>query len=228
MEWRGKENMIDGKYPRVLLATPAIDFKLDVEHVKGLIAVLSASGGTVQPYWLTGNSNISEGRNRIAHFFLRHTPCDVLVSLDSDIIFSAEDFDYIMEGDADIVIGPYARKVLGKPPVEFGFGFTRIHRRVFQKLADWMIEAPAGEGPGEIEALPRFFLDGEMAVHYHHTGASEGMQWFGEDTGFYHWCALNNISMRQEKRTRLGHVGRLVYRYPDQIPGWAPVDESGQ
>ena len=224
MDWR---KMKEGKYPTVLLATPALDFKLDVEHVQSVIAVLAQSAGGVQPYWLCGNSNIAEGRNRIAHFFLRHTPCDWLVALDSDIVFSLTDWGHLAEGDEDIVIGPYAKKVLGQPPVDFGLGFTRIHRRVFQRLADWMTEGEADNGGGE-ESLHRFMLDGELAVDYYYTGASSDCRWFGEDSGFYHWCAMNNISMRQEKRTRLGHVGRFVYRYPDQIPGWAPVDDAGQ
>lgn len=222
MKWRG---MLNDGLPSVLIATPVLDFKPDIEHMMGIIEVIGASGGSVMPYWLTGNSNIHEARNRIAHHFLKHTPCDTCVWIDSDIVFTLQDFEHLMEGDEEIVIAPYARKVLGKSPVDFGFGFCRTNRSVFQKLADWM--APA-EGGGEEEALHRYFNDGELAVDYFYTGASTDCRWFGEDTGFWHWCAMNDFKPRMETRTRLGHVGRLVYRYPEQIPGWEPKNEGAQ
>lgn len=223
MKWRGADLLKSRKGEALIfLATPAMDFRLDVQHVQSIITVLSHSGGLIRPYWLCGNSNIAEARNACAHYFLAHTPCDVIVWVDSDIIFSLEDFEFLMEGDEDIVIAPYARKTLGMEPVDFGHGFVRINRSVYQRLADWMIPAdPLNTDKGETEALHRYLKEGELAVDYHYTGAHADMRWFGEDTGFYHWCKLiGGISFRQETRCRLGHVGRFVYGYPDQIPGY--------
>jgi hypothetical protein len=165
----------------------------------------------VQPYALVGASNILDGRNKIAHYFLTKTNADTLFCLDSDIVFNLEDFQFMMEGGEQVVVAPYARKVLGMPPVDFGMGFCRIHRSVFDTLNDWT--NPEGE-----EMLPRYYADGEVLTHFYYSGASSDARWFGEDTGFFHWCALNHISMRQERRTRLRHVGPFEFAYPQQIP----------
>lgn len=225
MNWKGTTK--EG-YPRVLLATPALDFRVDVQNISGLIAVLAASSGGVQPYWICGNSNIADARNKIAHYFMRHTPCETLVAVDSDIVYTLKDFEFLMEGDEEIVIGEYARKVVGKPPVDFGMGFVRINRSVFQNLADWTCEAPPDETPGQVDSLNRYMMDGELAVDFFYTGATRDSRWLGEDTGFFHWCAMRDIKTRKETRTRLGHVGRFVYGYPDQTPGLIPIESGAQ
>lgn len=225
VDWKGST---DKGYPKVFLATPAMDYKLDVQHVTGLLAVMAASGGGIQPYWLCGNSNVADARNQTAHHFMRHTPCTHSVWVDSDIIYTLQDFEYLMEGDEDIVIAEYARKVVGRQPVDFGMGFVRISRSVFQRLADWMIEAPADESPGQVEALNRYMMEGELGVDFFYTGATKDSRWFGEDTGFFHWCAMNGFTRRNERRTRLGHVGRFVYGYPDQTPGLVPIEGGAQ
>ena len=76
--------------------------------------------------------------------------------------------------------------------------------------------------------LHRYFLDGELAVDYHFDGASPDGRWFSEDTGFWHWCHLAGVKLRKEPRTRLGHIGRFVYSYPDQTPGLIPLENGAQ
>jgi len=213
--------------PRYFLAVPCLNFQMDSEVRQGIMGALAFLGTQCGYYELTGNSNISGARNKIAHVFMRHTECEELICWDSDIVATLEDLCYLLDGDEDIVIAPYARKKLGEPPTEWGMGFCRIKRSVFQRLADWLID----EGPESgVEALPRYMQDGELAVHYYFTGAAQDMRWFGEDTGFWHWCNVSNkgITMRKEFRCRLGHVGRMVYRYPEQIPGYVRADDAAQ
>jgi hypothetical protein len=210
-----------GQRPEIFLAIPCLDRRIDIKTISGLIQVLSAMGGKVQPYFLAGASNIRGCRNQIAHYFMRHTPCTQSVWVDSDIGFNLKDFLYLMEGPEDVVIGPYAKKELGLPPVDLGMGFVRISRAVFQSLADWTIE----EGPEKgAECLGRYFNKGEVLVDYFFDGAAPDMRWFGEDTGFFHWVAMRGHALRQEVRCRLVHVGPFEWGYPDPTPGLMPLE----
>jgi hypothetical protein len=211
------------KQARILMALPVMNRLMDVKCVMGQMSVLAAAGGEVMPFYLAGNSNISDARNQIAHHFMEHTNCEHLFCVDADIGFTLQDYHYLMEGTEDIVIAPYSRKSFGELPVDFGFGFCRISRKAFATLRDWMTE------DGQ-EALPRYRMKGEIAVHYFFTGAMPDMRWMGEDTGFFHWCALNNISMRQERRTTLLHIGAYEFPYPPQSANDAAAqnDEGAQ
>lgn len=183
-----------------------------VQTIMGVMSVMAPSGGMIIPYWQVGDSNISHARNAVAHYFKTRTDCDTLFFLDTDIAFTESDFAYMMEGDEQVVIAPYARKVMGMGPVGFGMGFCRIHRSVFEKL-DALVEDDGSE------ALARYYIDGQgVATHYFWTGASSDARWFGEDTGFWHFCALNQITQRLERRTNLGHIGTYVYHCPNQMP----------
>jgi hypothetical protein len=206
---------------KYFVAVPCHDFKIDVVTMRWLFEIQTylASRGGVAMYQLCGNSNIAEARNRIAHMFLRHSPCEEMICIDSDMAGTLDDLKYLLEGPEDLVIAPYARKVLGSPPNKYGFGFVRIHRRIFQTLADWMYEGQ--------EALPRWYCDGEIAVDYFKTGATSDNRWFGEDTGFWHYCALNELKPRYENRCRLGHIGRFVYGYP-KTPGIILESDAAQ
>lgn len=207
---------------KVLIAIPVLDFRLDIRVLAGLLEVMAQFGASVRPYFLAGDSNIRHCRNAIAHHFMQ-SECDALVCIDSDIVFSLQDFALIVEqvADEEAAVAPYARKVIGAAPVEFGFGFCRLNRSVFEKLRDW--QTPEG-----VEALNRYFLDGELAVDYHFDGATPDCRWLSEDTGFWHWCHLADVKLRKEPRTRLGHIGTFVYGYPDQTPGLIPIEAGAQ
>lgn len=211
----------------VLLCIPALDGRMDCLTAAGIMQVLDAYGtARVRPYWNVGDSNIRHCRNSLAHQFkMRATDCEWSVWIDTDIEFSLQDFAYLMEADHDIVIGLYARKAAGALPVDFGMGFTRIHRRVFLALDDWLIE----DGPeAGTEALMRYYLNGEIATDYFFDGATSDSRWLSEDTGFFHYCAMKGITMRHEKRCRLKHWGRFGFGYPDQLPGFVPVESGAQ
>lgn len=202
---------VDATPNKILLAIPCGDGRIWAETVMSIIPILAASEGRIQPFWSIGDSNIAHCRNSMVHFFLTQTDCDTLFWLDSDIVFTPQDFAYMLEGDEQIVIAPYARKVFGMQPTGFGMGFCRIHRSVYTTLN----EAVDEEGQ---EACQRYYLNGEVATHFHFTGASTDARWFGEDTGFWHFCALKQMTQRLERRTRLGHIGLFKYEYPNQLP----------
>lgn len=200
---------------KIMLGLPCGNFTTDTEVQMSQIAVLAASGAAVQPYWLNGNSNIAQARNLVAHYFIHNAPdFDTLVFWDSDIVASVQDFAFLMEGEEQIVIAPYSRKEFGREPVGFGMGFCRIHRSVFEDLNAWVDEN------GE-EVLGRYYQSEvpphPIATHFFYTGTSPEARWYGEDTGFWHFCARRGFTQRLEHRTCLGHIGRHKYGYPDQI-----------
>lgn len=200
---------------KILLCTPSLDRRIDIGTHYGILQIMAAAGGAIQPYSLVGNSDIRNCRNLCAHYFLTRTQCDTLFFLDSDIVFTAEDFAYMLEGEESVVIAPYARKQWGMAPTAFGMGFCRIGRDVFDNLNDWVTEE------GE-EQLRRYYVTefggSSICTDFFTNGATSDARWFGEDTGFWHWCALRGLSVRYEKRTRLNHVGPCLYGYPDQFP----------
>lgn len=215
---------------KVLIATPTLDGKVEMGYAGGLMSAASGHmfGNII---FLQSVSHISLARDLMAHSFMR-TDYEWMVFIDSDIQFSPEDFRILMDyprrgpasadftgcelnpegttvnsyGEALIVCAEYARKVDSLDPAQFGLGFCRIHRSVFETL----------QNARDDEGAPRvgqFVHKGEMYDHFFPSGPGFEGVWFGEDTGFFHLCRLCGITPRVETRTRLIHVGRKVYPY---------------
>lgn len=118
-----------------------------------------------------------------------------------------------------LVCAEYSYKNDALAPVKFGLGFTRIHRGVFEAIANLRHE----------DGSPRawqFLERGEMITDYYPSGpflASMLPQpvWKGEDHGFFALCHLAGIIPRIETRTRLHHIGVKAYPYlgPDRGGG---------
>lgn len=195
---------------KILVALPMYDSRMDAGCVSGLLKCIPHYG---HPLFFCGMSNIALARNEIAHLFVEKTPFDWLMCIDSDTSFNEDDWKLLWEGDEEIVCAEYARKILGEKPVQFGLGFTRIHRSVFEKIKALMHEDGA-------ERVNRFMHKGQMMVDYYPNGAIQSGRWIGEDQGFFMWAALTEASIRMETRTKLGHVGRFEFGYPNQIPGF--------
>lgn len=205
---------------KVLVAIPAYDSRIDVACVSGLMQCLEFYS---RPFFWCAMSNIALARNEIAHFFVEQfTSYDWLMMIDSDTGFTHEDWKLLWEGDEQVVMAEYARKCLGEPPVQYGLGFTRVHRSVFEKMKALTMEDGS-------ERLGRFYHRGKMMVDYFPNGAIQSGRWIGEDQGFFMWVGYTGASARLETRTKLKHVGRFEYGYPEQIPGYKVVqEESGQ
>lgn len=202
---------------KVLVAIPSYDYRIDLACITGLFQCLPHYH---RPLFFAGNSNVAMARNNVAHMFVEKlTSYDWLMMIDSDTGFTLEDWNLLWEGEEQIVVAEYAKKIIGKSPVKFGLGFTRVHRQVFEKMKALMRE----DGT---ERIGRFYNEGEMKVDYFPTGAIESGQWIGEDQGFFMQAAYTDSSVRIETRTRLQHIGRFAYGYPDQIEGFKLVDEE--
>jgi hypothetical protein len=201
----------------VLVVMPAYDRRIDIGCFGGLIACLPFYE---RPFFLVGMSNISLARNELAHIFMEKSPIkyDWMMMIDSDIVFTTADWLLLWEGDEDIVTADYSKKIIGERPVSFGLGFTRVHRRVLEKIKDLKKE----DGT---EYAQRFYHKGEMMINYFPNGANPDGRWLSEDHGFFVLASLTDVKPRVEKRTRLLHVGSFEYGYPDQLPvGYQKVD----
>ena len=194
---------------KVLVGMPLHDRRLDVGTVQGL---MTCTPFYERPFFMVGMSDICLARNTIAHLFVeKATEYDWLMFIDSDICFSVEDWQLLWEGDDDVVTAPYARKMLGEQPAEFGLGFTRIHRSVFEKIKALNTEEGA-------EYAQRFIYKSEMHVNYFPNGGTHDHRYVGEDRGFFILASLTDIKPRVERRTKLRHVGPIEFSYPEQIP----------
>lgn len=203
---------------KILLAIPTMDSKIDCGCIMGLMMCLEFYH---RPLFYGGCSNIAFARNNIAHRFMEETNYEWLMMVDADIQFTVDDWKLLWEGEEKIVIGDYSKKTLGKPSAKHGLGFTRVHRSVFEKIKE--LKTETGE-----DMARRYYHNSVMMVDYFPQGAIGAGEWIGEDQGFLMWCANVENAVRWETRTRLTHVGRFEYCYPDQIPGYKIQEEGAQ
>lgn len=194
---------------KIVIGMPVHNFLIDAGCVSGLIACAPLYA---RPIFYGGNSYVSLARDRIVHTFQHDTTAEWLVWIDSDTEFTPQDWQILWEMESDpLVCCAYSRKFLGAPPVQWGLGFTRVHRSVYEKID--ALSTDDGQ-----ERVPKYFFEGRLLAQYHPQGIMGPESWLGEDQGFFLWAREAGITPRFETRTRLGHAGRMVYGFPEQIP----------
>ncbi len=201
---------------KIFFGVPSIDRRIDCECAISLFRTVQQFGG--QTYFHMGVSDLPFARNTVVQRF-KESDCDWLMMIDSDIIFSPEDWNTLWDNTEEMVTAPYARKIPGSPPAERGLGFTRVHRSVFDKID------AATQDNGQ-ELAQRFYFNGKIYVHYFPVGVSGDSCWLGEDRAFFILCAIAGVNFKIERSCRLQHVGLFVFGYPDQVNGqtfWTPV-----
>jgi hypothetical protein len=202
----------------IFFGIPSYDRRVDWETAAAIYRAINAYGGTT--YCHMGISDIALARNLVTHQFMKSS-CDWFMMVDADIIFSDQDFEYLWTGDDEIVTAPYARKIPGASPANFGLGFTRVHRRVFEMINN--LQRDDGS-----EWANRFYMDGEIYTNFYPNGVTGDSRWLGEDRAFFTLCAMTGIPYRMETRCRLRHVGLFMYGYPNQDNGaqwWTPPEK---
>lgn len=100
---------------RAFLATPAYS-GLSGDYVQSLFssqAKLLDQGISCDLELMTENCHVDDGRNMLVRDFLE-TDCEMLVFLDTDIAWNADDLVKLIKSDRDIVAGIYPLKKVGQ------------------------------------------------------------------------------------------------------------------
>lgn len=186
-------------------------------HDQGILEIIEDREIGAQ-YNHCGESSVSTARDYVVHYFLTRTQCQWLVWIDSDICFSRQDWRYLMEqhGQEQAVCAEYLKKTqdLSLEVANFGLGFARVHRSVFEQLdalnredgAPLLQRYRAAVVLGESRGMEEF-------VEYHPIGVLPDGSRRNEDHGFWLLVRLAGISIRKETRTKLGHTGTFTWWY---------------
>lgn len=195
-----------------------------------LISALLTGRYIAMEQW--NDAAIDRARGCAATEFLRHTSpddTDVLVFIDSDMIFSLEDLDKIVSLARDkvgIAIGAYpvrrgdapwlalvpleGNAVLSfnaeSPPIEVKYGatgFMAIHREVLKAVADTMPLCTGAGAPFWPVFLP-LIVDENGTNHY-----------LSEDWSFCHRARDLGFPVWLDQTVKLGHIGNYVYSVKD-------------
>lgn len=168
-----------------------------------------------------GESSVSTARDYVVHYFLTRTSCEWLVWIDADICFTREDWRLLMEqqGNELAVCAEYLKKTqdLTIEVANFGLGFARVHRSVYETLD--ALDREDGE-PRLLRYRSGVDIAGQRAieefVEYHPIGVLPDGSRRNEDHGFWLLVRLAGIQIRKETRTKLGHTGPYTWVYDAQ------------
>lgn len=205
--------MIDPK--KVFVSIPTLSGEVCHETVKGLLGSAGLYGGVD---FVTGCSEVNLARNLAVQHFDSLPQFDHMVFIDSDIGFSRQDFEFLMSGDEDAVYAPYSKKDGTGKPSEFGLGFARVKRSVFEKILDLKTANPIDGLPdpdGE-PAVNFFFWQGAMVFEFFPSFATAAHHWSGEDHSFWKLVKMSGATVRVEERVRLRHWGRIAFTLPEK------------
>jgi len=204
--------MLQKADPRTICcAIPCKTSLLDVLCVRGLVNVIGTGRLANQPMFNHGGSNVGAVRNLIAYNFLTKTDCEWLVMIDDDIGFTLEDWDLLWEDHNGelAVCAEYLQKLDGEQrPAQYGLGFARVHRSVFERL----VELNAEDGTPWVR---QGYFAGVLLWDFFPQGVTSAGEYRQEDHGFWTLVRLAEVSVRYEKRTHLAHSGRSTWRYDE-------------
>jgi hypothetical protein len=181
-------------------------------------------------YDQVGESDVSTARDYVVHKFLQ-SGLEWLAWIDSDIGFRRSDWALLMEqqGDELAVCGEYLKKTQDPRRMEianFGLGFARVHRSVYELLDDLNTE----HGEARLHRYRRMDQESSVLedfVEYHPVGVAFDGSRRNEDHGFWLLVALAAIPTRKESRTRLGHTGPFTWWYRPELIQQKRDEEAG-
>jgi hypothetical protein len=176
-----------------------------------------------------GDSLVGRARNHLVADFL-DSPCDTLLQIDSDILFTAQHIERITSHGEGIVGGFYPRKSDGplawiangfndepKAPDErglvelmyIGTGFLCVKREVFEKMKEhWPADNYVGDGPAK-RPEHNFFPVGVVPNRCDKTGKTN--RYLSEDWYFCERALQLGLKVWGDSKVILQHVGAAVY-----------------
>jgi hypothetical protein len=177
---------VSSKYPKVLIATPIRGNSTITLYTAGLLQSAGLHGGWLP---LAGQSDIYVARNVLANEFMNRKEFDTLVFIDSDIGFTRQNLQDLVDTKEPFVSGLYTDKC--QPPMPFcrgvdgmpvplneiptsGMlkarfvpgGFLKIEREVFQTIIDKKIAPKYGAGKFHHFYNGRIALDNLLSEDY--------------------------------------------------------------
>lgn len=190
-----------------------------VQCLKELVQFAPSLFRQVEIYELPGDALLPRARNRIARNFLS-TGADVLMMIDSDVLFKPEDIVRVLSHGEGVVGGLYpTRDGAGRQMVDrlphggktqgelaevraAGTGFLSVRREVLESLKDGReYETDDGE-------------DGDRAWDFFPVGIetqSGRRRYLSEDWGFCHIAREAGWTVWADRSVNLRHIGEAVY-----------------
>jgi hypothetical protein len=208
----------------IVVAVPCHTGRIDVLTANGLCNIIGTGRIANQPLWNYGGSNVGAVRNDILHTFLTLSDCQWLMMIDDDIGFTVDDWDLLWEDQAGelAVCAEYLQKIDGeKVAAQFGLGFARVHRTVFERLMAMTLE----DGT---PFLRQGYYAGKLLWEFFPQGVTVAGEYRQEDHGFWQLVRIAQVSVRIERRCKLAHSGRSTWRYDADELAAADADESMQ
>ena len=177
---------------------------------------------------MANESLITQGRSKMANFFMNNTKYERILFIDADVGFEPKDVFDLLKYDKDIICGAYPMKTIPlrynynvtKPVVEegelikidnVGFGFAMIKRRVFETIAQ--------KYGNELKYYPadnsENYQVSEKERHnsYHYfLEMKKGMNYLPEDFSFFERAKSVGYTAWLNSNIRLPHVGSHVFQ----------------
>jgi glycosyltransferase involved in cell wall biosynthesis len=172
------------------------------------------------------SSLITQGRSKIANFFINNTEHEYLFFLDSDIGFHPEDVLKLISHQVDIVSGAYPMKTI---PVRYciniqqpeerkgdlikitgnGMGFVLVHRNVLLKMAQNFPELKYTP-PTDNSNFP--LTQNEINNSYHYfMEHKENNAFMSEDKSFFYRARMLGYDIWLDTSIRLQHIGSHIF-----------------
>ena len=177
---------------------------------------------------MANESLITQGRSKMANFFMNNTKYERILFIDADVGFEPKDVFDLLKYDKDIICGAYPMKTIPlrynynvtKPVVEegelikidnVGFGFALIKRRVFesiaQKYGDELKYYPADNS----ENYKMTEKEHNNSYHYF-LEMKRNMNYLPEDFSFFERAKSVGYTAWLNSNIRLPHVGSHVFQ----------------
>ena len=175
---------------------------------------------------VANSSLITQGRSKIANFFINNTEHEYLFFLDSDIGFNCDDVLKLLDHRQEIVCGAYPMKTIplrynftvsqpeqrkdGLIRIEgIGMGFVLIHRSVFVNIAKAFPSLKYTPPTDDSNFTPTY---NEMNNSYHFfMEHKEGNSYLSEDKSFFHRANSIGYSIWLDPTITLQHIGSHIF-----------------
>lgn len=215
----------------LLIALPCYGGIVSDKTAKGLFNLgkeLRTAGIDHGLLTMANESLITQGRSKMANFFMNNTEYERIFFIDSDIGFTSEDVFNLLKHDKDIVCGAYPMKSIplrynyniSKPEISenelikienVGFGFAMIKRKVFEDIVTSYGEELKYYPPSNNSNYPPTEKEYNNSYHYF-LELKKDMNYLPEDFSFFERAKNVGYSAWLNTNIRLAHVGSHVFQ----------------